>query len=118
MRQLYATLRHRPAPLVGILVALSMTAMFITWAISLGEAAGSSLPAQRLANAAVVVTGNPTLTVASGSGPHAIDFTVPRSDYRRLPASLLTKLTTIPGVRTPSLTSLFPWRSSSRTARS
>ena len=99
MRQLYATLRHRPAPLVGILVALTMTAMFITWAISLGEAAGSSLPAQRLANAAVVVTGNPTLTVASGSGPHAIDFTVPRSDYRRLPASLLTKLTTIPGVR-------------------
>jgi putative ABC transport system permease protein len=99
MRQLYATLRHRPAPLVGILVALTMTAMFITWAISLGEAAGSSLPAQRLANAAVVVTGNPALTVASGSGPYAIDFTVPLNDYRRLPASLLTKLTTIPGVR-------------------
>jgi len=99
MRQLYATLRHRPAPLAGVLVALTMTAMFVTWALSLGEAAGSSVPAQRLANAAVVVTGNQTLAATSGSEPPAGTVTVPLSSYRRVPASLLTRLTAVPGVR-------------------
>ena len=99
MRQLYATLRHRPAPLVGVLVALTMTAMFVTWALSLGEAAGSSVPAQRLANAAVVVTGNQTLAATSGSEPPAGAVTVPLSSYRRVPVSLLTRLTAVPGVR-------------------
>ena len=99
MRQLYATLRHRPAPLFGILIALTMTSMFITWAISLGEAAGGSIPAQRLAGAAVLVTGNQELTVTSGSGPSATTSTVPLNDYRRLPATLLTRLTAIPGIR-------------------
>ena len=98
MRQLYATLRHRPAPLAGILVGLTLTAMFITWAISLGEAAGRSLPAQFLANAPVVVTGTATVPVIPG-GPSATTLTVPLDGYRRLPLSLLTRLTAIPGVK-------------------
>ena len=100
MRQLYATLRHRPAPLAGILVALTLTAMFVTWAFSLGEAAKTTdVPAQRLAGAAVIVTGNPTLAVTSGSGPSASTNTVPLSSYRRVPASLLVRLTAIAGVQ-------------------
>jgi hypothetical protein len=79
MRQLYATLRHRPTPLAGTFIALTLTAMFVTWAISLGEAAGSSVPVQRLANAAVVVTGTSTISVTSGSGPSANTNTVPLS---------------------------------------
>jgi putative ABC transport system permease protein len=99
MRQLYATLRHRPAPLAGILVALTMTAMFVTWALSLGEAAGAGVPAQRLANAAVVVTGNQTLAATSGGGPSDGAVTVPLSSYRRVPARLLSTLMAVPGVR-------------------
>jgi putative ABC transport system permease protein len=99
MRQLYATLRHSPAPLAGVLVALTVTAMFVTWAISLGEAASSSIPAQRLANAAVVVTGTSTISVTSGTGTSAGANTVPLSAYRRLPATLITKLRAIPGVQ-------------------
>jgi putative ABC transport system permease protein len=99
MRQLYATLRHRPAPLAGVLVALTMTAMFVIWALSLGEAAGSSVPAQRLAGAAVLVTGNQTIAATSGSGPSAGAITVPLSSYRRVQASLRTRLAAVPGVR-------------------
>lgn len=99
MRQLQATLRHRPAPLAGTLIALTLTAMFVTWAISLGKGASSSVPVQRLANAAVVVTGTSMISVTSGSGPSASTFTVPLNGYRRLPATLLTKLTAIPGVQ-------------------
>jgi putative ABC transport system permease protein len=91
MRLLYATLRHRPAPLAGTLVALILTAMFVTWAISLGKAGGSSVPAQRLANAAVVVTGKPAIVTSVDA--------VPLSDYRRLETSLAARLTAIPGVR-------------------
>jgi putative ABC transport system permease protein len=94
MRQLYATLRHRPASLAGVLVALTLTAMFITWAISLGEAAGSTVPAQRLAGAAVLVTGNQTLGATSADA-----VTVPLSSYRRVQASLRTRLTAVPGVK-------------------
>jgi hypothetical protein len=49
MRQLLATLQHRPAPLVGTFVALVAAAMVVTWAFALGNASGASkLPAQRL----------------------------------------------------------------------
>jgi putative ABC transport system permease protein len=94
MRQLYATLSNRPASLAGVLVALTLTAMFITWAISLGEAAGSAVPAQRLAGAAVLVTGNQTLAATPADA-----VTVPLSSYRRVQASLRTRLAAVPGVQ-------------------
>jgi putative ABC transport system permease protein len=99
MRQLYATLRHRPAPLAGILVALIMTSMFVTWAISMGVAAAGKVPTQRLANAAVVVAGDPTITVTSGGAQSAITDTVALTGYRRLSAGLAARLAAIPGVR-------------------
>jgi putative ABC transport system permease protein len=98
MRQLYATLRHRPAPLAGVLVALILTATFLTWSISLGEAASRPVPAQRLAGTAVVVTGDQTVTVTSGSGPSAQTETVPLNSYRRLPVSVRSRLAALPGV--------------------
>jgi putative ABC transport system permease protein len=98
MRQLYATLRHRPAPLAGVLVALTMTAMFITWALSLGGAAGAGVPAQRLAGAAVLVTGNQALAADPGGGPSDGAVTVPLRSYRRVQAGLRTRLAAVPGI--------------------
>ena len=102
MRRLYATLRHRPAPLAGILVALTMTAMFVTWALSLGEGRWRwRVPAQRLANAAVVVTGE-TGSRRSHFGRRGVGrrrARVPLSSYRRVPARLLAALMAVPGVR-------------------
>ena len=100
MRALYATLRHPPAPLAGIFVALTMTAMFLTWAITLGGAASATIvPAQRLASAAIVVQGNPTVQEISGSGPSASVDSKPLTSYREVPASLITRLAALPGVR-------------------
>jgi putative ABC transport system permease protein len=98
MRQLYATLRHGPAPLAGVLVALTMTAMFITWALSLGGAAGSRVPAERLAGAAVLVTGNQALAATADGLPSADSLTVPLGSYRRVQASLSARLAAVPGV--------------------
>jgi len=93
MRQLLATLRHRPAPLVGIFVALVAAASIVTWAFSIGNAASTStLPTPRLAGATVVVTGNPNVTLSAS--------TFPLTSYRRVPADLATTLGALPGVRT------------------
>lgn len=97
MRQLLATFRHRPVPLVGTFVALAIAALTVTWAFSLGEAGGSStVPAQRLAGAAAVVIGEPDLTVATGPGSTA---TVPLTAYRRVPSTLATRLARLAGVK-------------------
>jgi putative ABC transport system permease protein len=98
VRQLFATLRHRPASLAGILVALTMTATFVTLAISLAKAAGSGVSTQRLANAAVVVTGDPLVPATPDGEPSDGTLTVPLNSYRRLPAGLVTKLTAVPGI--------------------
>ena len=61
MRQLVATLRRRPGPLVGTFVALFAAAVVVTMAATLART-GQTLkpPVERLAGAAAVVTGNPT----------------------------------------------------------
>jgi putative ABC transport system permease protein len=101
MRQLLATLRHRPAPLVGIFVALVAAASIVTWAFSIGNAASTStLPTPRLAGATVVVTGNPTITLTTGTGYTASTSQFPLTSYRRVPADLATTLGALPGVRT------------------
>jgi putative ABC transport system permease protein len=100
MRQLLATVRHRPALLVGTFVALVASAMIVTWAVSLGEASGpTELPAQRLAGTAVVVMGNPKVAITTGSGNNATTSHLPLTSYRRVPTTLATTLRTIPGVR-------------------
>ncbi len=100
MRQLLATLRHRPAPLVGIFVALLAAASVTTWAFSLGNSGSTArLPAQRLASTAVVVTGQHDVTFTHGHGTSATTSRTALTNYRRLPATLATTLAAIPGVR-------------------
>ncbi len=101
MRQLLATLRHRPAPLLGVYIALLAAASMVTWAFSIGNAASTStLPTERLAGATVVVIGDPTVSLTTGSGYAASTTQLPLTSYRRVPADLATALRALPGVRT------------------
>jgi putative ABC transport system permease protein len=100
VRQLIATFRHRPGPFVGIFVALVASASMVTWAFSLTNAAKSSrVPVERLAGAAVVVTGSPYVTVTTGSGYSATTSRAPLTSYRQVPADLATRLSRVPGVQ-------------------
>jgi putative ABC transport system permease protein len=91
---LLASLR-RPAPLIGSLVALAMSALIIVIASAfIGTGARATGPVDRLAGAAVVVTGDQQLTVRSDDGPDS----VPLPDYRRLPAALARRIGVVPGV--------------------
>ena len=100
MRQLLANLRHRPAPIVGILVALTVAASVVTWAFSVGEAGKNALvPAERLAATTIVVTGKPDVAFTSGSGQDATTDILPLTSYRRVPSTKATALGNIPGVR-------------------
>ena len=87
MSQLLATLRRRPAPLIGTFVALTVAALLVTvTAMFLGTSLTLSVPAQRLAGTAVVVMGNPNVAVTSGAGTDNAETDVlPLPDYRRVP---------------------------------
>ena len=100
MRQLLATLRRRPLPLIGTFVALTLAALLVTIVtIFLGTGLTLSVPAQRLAGtSAVVVTGNPNVQVHSGSGDKAETEVRPLPDYRRVPLGLANRLASVPGV--------------------
>ena len=90
---LLASLR-RPAPLIGSLVALTMSALIIVIASSfIGTGAHATGPVGRLAGAAVVVTGNQQLTVRAGGSQES----VPLPDYRRVPNSLAKRIGSVPG---------------------
>jgi len=107
MSQLLATLRHRPAPLIGTFVALTLAAMLITiTAIFLGTGLTLSVPAQQLAGTAVVVTGKPNVSILAGSGQNIELDTVSLPDFRRVPAALANRLASVPGVASavPNLT--------------
>jgi putative ABC transport system permease protein len=101
MSQLLATLRRRPAPLIGTFVALTVAALLVTvTAMFLGTSLTLSVPAQRLAGTAVVVMGNPNVAVTSGAGTDNAETDVlPLPDYRRVPLGLATRLTAVPGVK-------------------
>ena len=64
----------------------------------LGTGLTLSVPAQRLAGTAVVVTGNPNVQVHSGSGDKAETEVRPLPDYRRVPLGLANRLASVPGV--------------------
>jgi putative ABC transport system permease protein len=99
MRILLATLRRRPAPLIGTLVSLTVAALLVTIVSGLvGTAITMTLPAGRLAGAAVVVTGNPNMRFTYGTGQGASTDTVPLPAYRRVPAGLAARLAELPGV--------------------
>ena len=99
MRILLATLRRRPAPLIGTLVSLTVAALLVTIvSLLIGTALTMTLPAGRLAGATVVVTGNPNVRFSYGTGQGASADTVPLPGYRGVPAGLAARLAELPGV--------------------
>ena len=99
MRILLATLRRRPAPLIGTLVSLTVAALMVTIvSLLVGTAITMTLPAGRLAGATVVVTGNPSMRFTYGTGQGASTDTVPLPAYRGVPAGVAARLATLPGV--------------------
>ena len=99
MRILLATLRRRPAPLIGTLVSLTVAALMVTIvSLLIGTAITMTLPAGRLAGATVVVTGNPNMRFTYGTGQGASTDTVPLPAYRGVPAGVAARLATLPGV--------------------
>lgn len=99
MRLLLATLRRRPAPLAGSLVALTVAALLVTILAALvGTGITMTVPAGRLAGASVVVTGDPDARFTYGHGQGRETDAVPLPVYRRLPTSLVTRLAALPGV--------------------
>ena len=104
MSVLAASLR-RPAPLIGSLVALAMSAFIIVIAASfIGTGSQATGTVDRLAGAAVVVTGSQQLTIRADSASE----TVPLPDYRRLPATLATRISALPGVEAAIPDESFP----------
>ncbi len=101
---LRASLR-RPAPLIGSLVALTMSALIIVIASAfIGTGARATGPVDRLAGAAIVVTGSQQLTVHADGAQES----VPLPDYRRLPSSLASRLGSVPGVEAAIADVSFP----------
>jgi putative ABC transport system permease protein len=99
MREFLATLRRRPAPLIGTFVALAMAALLVTvTTIFIGTGLTLSAPAQRLAGTTVVVTGNPDVAVTSGTGDNVETDVLPLPDYRRVPLGLASSLASVDGV--------------------
>ena len=99
MREFLATLRRRPAPLIGTFVALAMAALLVTaTTIFIGTGVTSSAPAQRLAGTTVVVTGNLDVRVTSGAGDNVQTQVLPLPDYRRVPSGLASRLAAVDGV--------------------
>jgi putative ABC transport system permease protein len=99
MRRLLATLGRRPWPLLGTLVAVTLGSMVIVIAASfIGTAATTAVPPDRLAGAAVVVTGQQQISVRFGRGEDAEIELLALPGYRRVPVSLARRLAAVPGV--------------------
>lgn len=99
MRRLLATLAHRPWPLLGTLVAITLGSMVVVIAASfIGTAATAAVPPDRLAGAAVVVTGQQQISVRFGRGDDAEIELLALPGYRRVPVSLARRLAAVSGV--------------------
>jgi len=99
MRQLAATLRRRPGPLLGTLVAVTFGAIVVVIAVSfLGTGASTAVPADRLAGAAVLVTGRQELSATIGRGEDAATEQIALPGYARVPAALALRIARVPGV--------------------
>src|SRR5215472_14792760 len=99
MRQLAGTLRRRPAPLLGTLLAVMLGSIVVVISASfIGTGATTQVPPDRLAGAAVVVTGRQDLSVRIGRGPDGYTDRVALPDYRRVPAALAARIAGVAGV--------------------
>jgi putative ABC transport system permease protein len=98
-----AGLRRGPGPLIGTVVASAMAATLSVAAISIA-AAGTTVPAGRLADASVVVAASTSLNVTAGGDQESVPLDV----YRGVPASLAQRLDQVPGVAAATAESGFP----------
>jgi putative ABC transport system permease protein len=99
LRQLAATLRHRPAVLAGTLIAITLSSMVIVISASfVATGASTVVPPDRLAGAAVVVTGRQQVSATFGRGEDAETERLALPGYRRVPVALAGRLAAIPGV--------------------
>ncbi len=99
LRQLAATLRHRPAVLAGTLIAITLSSMVIVISASfVATGASTVLPPDRLAGAAVVVTGRQQVSATFGRGEDAETERLALPGYRRVPVAVARRLAGIPGV--------------------
>jgi putative ABC transport system permease protein len=99
LRQLAGTLRHRPAVLAGSLIAITLSSMVIVISASfVATGASTVVPPDRLAGAAVVVTGRQQVSATFGRGEDAETERLALPGYRRVPAALARRLAAIPGV--------------------
>jgi putative ABC transport system permease protein len=95
MRSVLMASLRRPAPLIGSLVALTLSALIIVIACAfIGTGSQATGSVDRLAGAAVVVTGNQQLAVGAGDNQQSVSL----PDYRRVPATLAARLGALPGV--------------------
>jgi putative ABC transport system permease protein len=102
-----AGLLRAPGPVIGTLVASTVTAALAAAAIAVGTAQSPS-PLGRLASADVVVAGSTALRVSTGQGAGASTQSVPLPAYRGVPASLARKLAAVPGVARATSENGFP----------
>jgi putative ABC transport system permease protein len=99
VRQLVATLRHGPGPLIGTLAALTVASVMVTATASMIGTGGTvKPPVSRLRGAAVVVAGNPNLQLTVARGRSAQQQSMPLPSYRRLPSALAGRIAAVPGV--------------------
>jgi putative ABC transport system permease protein len=95
MMSVLRTSLRRPAPLIGSLIALILSALIIVIAAAfIGTGAQATGPVDRLAGAAVVVTGDQQLSVHADGQRESI----PLPGYRRLPVTLAARIASVPGV--------------------
>ncbi|MFE1291197.1 FtsX-like permease family protein [Streptomyces sp. NPDC058751] len=106
-----AAVRFRPASFAGTFVALMMSALIVAaCGILLETGARASVPAERYANAPVVVAADQYAHLVTGSGDSRSDSPGPLPDLARLKAALADDAARVPGVKAAVPDFTFPVR--------
>ncbi|WP_285563992.1 FtsX-like permease family protein [Streptomyces sp. RTGN2] len=106
-----AAVRSRPASFAGTFVALLMSALIVTaCGILLETGLRASVPAERYADAPVVVAANQYEYIVTGSGEDREEEAVPLPDTARVDAGLAARAARVPGVAAAVADFTFPVR--------
>lgn len=106
-----AAVRSRPASFAGTFVALLMSALIVTaCGILLETGLRASVPAERYADAPVVVAADQYEYVVTGSGEDREEEAVPLPDTARVDAGLAARAARVPGVAAAVADFTFPVR--------
>ncbi|MCX5144978.1 FtsX-like permease family protein [Streptomyces sp. NBC_00338] len=106
-----AAVRSRPASFAGTFVALLMSALIVTaCGILLETGLRASVPAERYADAPVVVAADQYEYIVTGSGEDREEEAVPLPDTARVDAGLAARAARVPGVAAAVADFTFPVR--------